>query len=787
MNTRRSSTFVRTLARSRLPQVLGGYLAIGFGVLQVVDMFVERLGLPDWAFLGMLGLLIIGVPVIVATAIAQQRARSGTGSVETASSARAATPVRGASPPAAPVKSAPPPAASATATGAHRWLTWRNALAGGAGSIGALVLVVAVFMGMRTLGIGPAASLVAAGVLDRSERILIADFQSQTRDTLLAGAVTEAFRIDFEQSRIVQVVESGAVRDALLRMQRPADAPLNPGLALELAEREGIKAVLTGEINTAGRTFVVSARLLSTDGNVLVSLRETARDSAAIIAAIDRLSSRMRERIGESLRTIRSGEPLQQVTTSSLAALRKYSQAVRALDTERDPEKGIPLLEEATALDTMFAMAYRKLGVALSNHGEPRGRWAPAYTRAFELSGRLPDRERYLAQAAYYRYVLNDEDRAIAAYRMLLDLYPSETAALNNLALLYADRGDAEAAVELYEQAIAADSSSSLYYSNLVFQLAALGREADALAAIEMYERRLPDNQQTTLLRGAFAAMLGQYDSAAMYFRQVSENPRASGTLRATGDTGLGALALLAGNVAAGRRHYDRALNSPLLAAQPLAGIQRTGLDIRIRLIILADTAGALRLAEEALRGVSLVELDPTGGLLLEVARFYSVAGVPARARALLAEYDRLPLDEGVRRGLREGRQWNDAVLSIAEGHHERGLAELRRLAERPRCVPCMHLELAGAFEAAAAADSAIAHYEQYLSASWLMRHELDGFDLPRAHERLGQLYDAAGDTQRALFHLARFTELWQDADPELRPRVEAARGRISALSRRAG
>jgi eukaryotic-like serine/threonine-protein kinase len=795
MTDRRSPGIVRTLARSRLPQVLGGYLAIGFGVLQVVDMFVDRLGLPDWAFFGMLVLLVIGVPVIVATAIAQHRAREEADTQAGApspASRDAAAPDASASvgrsaEAAVPAGAGKPAAGSAPVTG-PRWLTWRNAFAGGVSSFAILVVVVAVFMGMRTMGIGPAGSLVAAGVLDRSERILIADFQSQTGDTLLAGAVTEAFRIDFEQSRIVQVVETGAVRSALLRMQRSPDAPLHPALALELAEREGIKAVMTGEINTAGRTFVVSARLLSADGeNVLVSLRETARDSAAIISAIDRLSNRMRERIGESLRTIRAGEPLAQVTTSSLAALRKYSQAVRALDIERDPEKGIPLLEEATALDSMFAMAYRKLGVAMTNQNEPRERWLPVYTRAFELSDRLPDRERYMTQAAYYKYVQNDNDRAIATYRTLLDLYPKETPALNNLALLYAERGESEEAADLYARALAIDSTTSLYYTNLIHQLGMLGRTDEARDLLERYARRFPDHGQVAHIRASFAYVDGQLDSAAAHYRGLAETSRGGGMMRVAGESGLAALALLHGRLEEGLRYYDRAFSVPALASQPDAELRRTGLQIQVRVGPAADTAGAVRLMESVLAGTSLERLDPTGGALIEIAMLYAFAGREARAREVLAAYDRLPLEESLRRMQADGRRMAGVWLTLLDGGAERALAEMRTITDRQPCRPCAHLQLGRAHDLAANADSAIYHYTRFVEAPMLTRNELDGFNLPRIHERLGQLYDARGERDRAAFHLARFTELWHDADPELQPAVEAARRRLGTLAARPG
>ncbi|MGD2216973.1 MAG: hypothetical protein PVJ64_09455, partial [Gemmatimonadales bacterium] len=50
------------------------------------------------------------------------------------------------------------------------------------------------------------------------------------------------------------------------------------------------------------------------------------------------------------------------------------------------------------------------------------------------------------------------------------------------------------------------------------------------------------------------------------------------------------------------------------------------------------------------------------------------------------------------------------------------------------------------------------------------------------AHERLGSLYLEAGDTVAAARHLAEFVELWRDADPELQPRVEAARRLLAQL-----
>src|SRR5206468_738051 len=98
-------------------------------------------------------------------------------------------------------------------------------------------------------------------------------------------------------------------------------------------------AVVTGEISTLGSGYVLAVRLLGTkDGATLLAVRETANGAAGLIAAVDRLSKKVREGIGESLRTIRAGEPLEDVTTRSLDALRKYSQAQHAADIGEEPK-----------------------------------------------------------------------------------------------------------------------------------------------------------------------------------------------------------------------------------------------------------------------------------------------------------------------------------------------------------------------------------------------------------------------------------------------------------------
>jgi hypothetical protein len=48
---------------------------------------------------------------------------------------------------------------------------------------------------------------------------------------------------------------------------------------------------------------------------------------------------------------------------------------------------------------------------------------------------------------------------------------------------------------------------------------------------------------------------------------------------------------------------------------------------------------------------------------------------------------------------------------------------------------------------------------------------------------RLGELYEAKGDTANAVAHYRAFVELWKNADPELQPRVAEVKRRVEALT----
>lgn len=730
------------LKAGRVPQLLGVYAGGSFAVLQAADIFVDRLGLPDWTFFGLVAVLVAGLPAIVATALVQ----SGGVSFH----------LRGV-------------------------FNWRNTALFGVGSVVALALAVGLFMGARSLGIGPVGSLVAAGVLDRNDAILIADFQASSEDEPLAAAVTEAFRIDLEQSPMIRLVAPGAVREGLLRMQEAPDAPLSPTLARELALREGIKALVVGEINRVGGSSIISVRLVATDTEEsLVSFRETVADSAGVLPAVDRLSDRMRERIGESLRTIRDGEPLERVSTSSLPALRRYSQAVRAVDRERNHTAGVLLLQEALEHDSTFAMAWRKLGVTLRNEGYPREDWEEPLTRAYQASDRLTERERYMARAMYYWAVQDDQDRAATAYRAILDTYPNDGAALNNLAVIHIDRGEREQGAELLRRALASDSTLVLYFNNLIRQEILLRDWEAAETTLEALRRRFPELPAGSIQAAHLASVRGHYEESERILLQVVGHPQMTPSEEIDARWALAGLAAVRGRLREAERRLGEVWEVQDRLGYPSPAVNRELMALQIQLHIRADTAGALAGAD-ALRGrQTLNEQAALQGAHLQLAFLYAQAGRAHHAQQLALEWDEAMVSVEGPSYLAEVRESLDVLLTLVlEENPAPALTHHRRQIDRGVQPAQSHYALAETFRRVGEPDSAIAHYEAALVAPTEDRLNFDAFLLPTALERLGDLYLANGEPERARNHLQRFVELWAEADPELQPRVQSVRRRL--------
>jgi len=743
-------------------RVLAVYLGASWVVLQVVDVVKQNMGLPDWVFPFAVVLLVIGLPVMLTTAMLQGRPKEPGGEV---------------------TDSSPSESLASSDLSPRRIFTWRNALLGGAAAFVLMAAVTTGFMFMRTRGIGPVGSLVAKGVLEERSRIVLAEFDAE--DPVLARTVTESFRADLTQSTIVHLVEPDSIADALSRMGLEQDTELTEDAARELALRDGFPAIVAGEVAPLGDGYVLTARLVSAaDGALLASARASARDQNALLQAIDEVSSKLREQIGESYTSLRETPTLAHVTTGSLAALKKYTQAEDARHKEGNLDAAIGLLEEAVALDSTFALAHRDLATILANQRRNWDRQIQALESAHRHRDRLTERERYLVEASYSQDVLDDRTRTIQVYESMLRLDPDDAQALNNIGFNYWMQGDFERAGEYYRRAREADPSPDIYAANVAAAWANVGdiRRADSAYAVL---DETSDSPQFKPWRALFEYQRGDEEAARSQFAALAENFATQAEVVAFARQTLGRFELVHGRLRAAEALISEAVELDRGRGDAGAALQHGLETAAFLLIAVKDTAAALRELDRA-----LVETPPDRLPVLDrpwvwAAKIAARAGDAALARELIGQRDAEVSPrflEIERRYEHDFRAW----LALAEGDADRALAELRQQPADgcPRCLPA---EFAHLFEAAGQADSAIARYEQYLETPSNFQLFLDALVRAPAHESLGRLYDERGDLENAALHYAQFVDLWEDADPELQPRVESARARLEEIVRERG
>jgi tetratricopeptide (TPR) repeat protein len=297
--------------------------------------------------------------------------------------------------------------------------------------------------------------------------IVITDFDNQTGNKVFDKSLYTAFTLATSQSRYINILPRSRMLETMGRMEIKDQDIIDDETGREIAIREGIDIFVIPSISQVGTKYAIGARIVdSGTGNFLRTEVVYAEKEDEILNKIDALSRKIRRSFGESRYNIAvQDKPLRQVTTSSLEALKLYSQAIDH-HIRLDMEGARSFYESALKSDTGFTSAKASLGNLMYERFD-REKGRELLKEAIKSVDRLTERERLGILAFYAVNVENNLPKGIEYSKMRIEMYPDDAAARNNLGWYYLNSGRLEEALSQYEATVRIFPDMAIAYNGV--------------------------------------------------------------------------------------------------------------------------------------------------------------------------------------------------------------------------------------------------------------------------------------------------------------------------------
>ena len=622
---------------------------------------------------------------------------------------------------------------------------------------------------------------VAVGVLLRGRRaaaltnrdtVVLADFQNTTDDPSFDVGLKQALLVQLSQSPFLNIFPESRIRNrsfgTLVLMQRQPTDALTPAVAQEVCGREGLKAMVAGSVASFGAAY--SLTLTATNclsGEVLATEQATAASKEEILDALAKITSGLRNTLGESLASIQKYDVPIRASTSNMEALKLLGQGLALRDSGQDLQ-AIPLLERAVELDPNFAQAWCRLGSMLwasARDSTQAERAKVAFTRAFELRDRATEPERYYIESAYHFYVSEDLNKVARTDELWKATYPREAIPYNSLALLAGICGDYERAVAEEREALRL-VPRAIYFENLAEWLIMTNRLDEAQQTVQAaFSRKIEARglhlslHTIAYLRGDQAGMQREVDwsrgkpAERSFLSRQSAVSACGGRMREAGEF------VERANVINARDRVTEALAT-----------SRAYLSWKKAMV--GDTKGALALADAA------ASVPGAWGWCLIA---YATVGDQSRVERLLPRFTAAPAAGFRSFDVQPFTALVNGVLQVRRGKTDEALQTLKGAAlyeGTSRYMMRPQYTRAYALLAAGRPAEAVAEFQKVIS----LRH-LSPFSMawPLAHVGVARAYAAGGNTAASRKAYEDFFALWKDADPDV-PILTEAKKEYAAL-----
>jgi len=517
---------------------------------------------------------------------------------------------------------------------------------------------------------------------------------------------------------------------------------------------------------------------------------------------------------------------MESISTSSGVALNEYLKGESEL-REGDYHGAVAAFGRAVQADSQFALAWYRMAYAQGFAGEQVNN---AVARALELGDRLSERDRRLAEA-YLASATVDAERADRLYRLLIADYPDDVEALFGLAEVRIHWGtlaglSIDSLVESFERVLffQPDNVEALMHlswaagmegdlvkaDSAAAELIAVdqgGYFAPIFKAYRAYLKQDGDEQRRAaeVLREsdhvirvncvAMVSTLPDLAAAAMLTSELFRDPALIPEIRAFGYILEAHLELARGRWGvAQERLADAAALDPVPALEARAQLSLAPFLDPSR-SYLEDLRSELEEWDAAAvppGSTGNPWIEPNDGFHEEL-RLYLLGAVSARlgdtdrARQLASELE--PSDISTA----------EAEFALTLSHNLRALAWLAENRPEEAVREFEQTKPVGLWERTYSSAVFAQSYERYLRAEALeavgrtdealrwytsvwVQNSFDRVYRAVSHLKKGEIFERAGDHDRALEEYSQVVELWRDADPELQEQMRDVLERLARV-----
>jgi serine/threonine protein kinase/tetratricopeptide (TPR) repeat protein len=259
--------------------------------------------------------------------------------------------------------------------------------------------------------------------------VMIADFNNHTGDSVFSGTLESTLKRALEGASFINAYDRTKMRDLGLKA---ISGPLDDSKAQQIAASQGLNVVVSGSIDRRGADYQLSLRAVQTvSGKVVANADETASSKDQVLFAVTKLGTAVRKALGDSTSDSAQRFSMETLSAASLEAVHEYAAALDDL-SKGQYEDALKHSSQATDLDPNFGLAY--MDMAAASHNISRQQDANKYIKlALNHIDQMTERERFKTRAYSY-YLKGDSQKCVDEYGALLQKYPSDTGAYNNIA-----------------------------------------------------------------------------------------------------------------------------------------------------------------------------------------------------------------------------------------------------------------------------------------------------------------------------------------------------------------